>query len=189
MQLNFRHTEKEYLAATRFYFWNSKELLARLIVSYVLFSAGLLLLNLLLDFSLPLWSLIILILLGGLGWFHGYLIDFPRRYFRGDPKFRDEYNLTFTEGGIEFKTQNMYGSLAWNFYTGVIENESFYILIYGKNVHSLSIIPKRAFRDDPQESAFREMLRRNIDPSLKLGDMEGDRREYVPPSLEPPDWR
>jgi F0F1-type ATP synthase assembly protein I len=189
VQLNFSQTENEYLAATRLYFWNSKELVLRLLVGYALFSVVLFLLALLVDFSLPPWFLIILLVLGGLGLFHGFLIDLPRRYFRGDPKFRDEYNLTFTDAGIQFKTQNINASYAWSFFTQVIENDKFYLLVYGKNIASVSIIPKRAFRDSKQEKTFREMLRRNIDHKLKLSDGEREEKEYVPTSLEPPDWR
>ena len=188
VHLSFRYTEKEYLDAIRFYFWHSKELFARLIVSCVLFSIGLLLIYAWLEFLIPVWATVILMFIAGVGFFHGYVIDLPRGYFRGDPKFREEYNLTFSDDGIEFKTQNINSSIGWSLYTRVIENDSFYILVYGKNIHSLSIIPKRVFRDSQQERTFREMLCRNIDSRLKVGD--GERaKEYVPPRLEPPDWR
>lgn len=189
VHLSFRYTEKEYLDAIRFYFWHSKELLARLIVSCVLFSIGLLLIYAWLEFVIPVWATIILMFIAGVGFFHGYVIDLPRGYFRGDPKFREEYNLTFTDDGIEFKTQNISSSIGWSLYTRVIENDSFYILVYGKNIHSLSIIPKRVFRDSQQERTFREMLRRNIDSRLKVGDGEREKKEYVPTRLDPPDWR
>ena len=188
VHLSFRYTEQEYLDAIRFYFWRSKELLARLIISCVLFSIGLLLMYAWLEFSIPVWATVILMFIAGVGFFHGYVIDLPRGRFRGDPKFREEYNLTFSDDGIEFKTQSISSSIAWSLYTRVIENDSFYILVYGKNIHSLSIIPKRVFRDNQQERTFRELLRRNIDARLKISD--GDReKEYVPPRLEPPDWR
>jgi hypothetical protein len=58
--------------------------------------------------------------------------------------------------------------VAWSLYTGVIENKNFYLLIYGKNIASLSIIPKRVFRDSKQEATFVEMLRRHIDYRLPL---------------------
>lgn len=38
----------------------------------------------------------------GVAWFYLYLVDLPRRYFRGDRKFRAEYYLTFTDAGIQF---------------------------------------------------------------------------------------
>ena len=76
--------------------------------------------------------------------------------------------------------------IAWSFYTGVIENDSFYLLIYGRNINTVSILPKRAFRDSKQETIFRQMLRRNLDPTLKLSS--GERAEFPKP-LTPSDWR
>jgi hypothetical protein len=188
VQLTFRYDEKEYLAATRLYFWRSTQLLNTLIALYVVFAGAVLVVDGLIEFVLPLWSVVAFILLAGVAWFHGYIVDLPRSYFRGDPKFRDEYTLTFTDAGIDFKTENMSANIAWSFYTGVIENESFYLLVYGNNIHSVSVIPKRAFRDSKQEATFRQMLRRHVDSNLKL--TEGERaEEYVPKSLQPPDWR
>jgi hypothetical protein len=188
VQLTFRYDEKEYLAATRLYFWRSTQLLNTLIALYVVFAGAVLVVDGLIEFVLPLWSVVAFILLAGVAWFHGYIVDLPRSYFRGDPKFRDEYTLTFTDAGIDFKTENMSAKIAWSFYTGVIENESFYLLVYGNNIHSVSVIPKRAFRDSKQEATFRQMLRRHVDSNLKL--TEGERaEEYVPKSLQPPDWR
>jgi hypothetical protein len=69
----------------------------------------------------------------------------------------------------------------------VLENDKFYLLIYGKNLPSFSLFPKRVFRSNQDEMAFRGMLRRHIDPKLKLS--AGDGETYVPPRLEPPDWR
>ena len=186
VELRYNLTEKEYLSAVRFYLMRSKRLLARVIIWLVLVLAGLFLLNVVIDFILPIWFILALVFLVGVAWFHGYLVDLPRRYFRSDPKFRQEYNLTFTDAGIEFKTQDINSSIAWSLYTRVVENEDFYILVYGENIPSLSILPKRAFRDSNEENAFRQMLRRHIDQDFKLGDGE---REYVPASSQPPDWR
>ena len=186
VQLRFSHTEKEYLSAVRFYMFHSTETLVRLIVVYVLVSVAMLLLNALLDFLLPLWLIVPMIIGTGVAWFYTYLVDLPRRYFRGDPKFRAEYDLTFTDAGIQFKTQEINSSIAWSLYTRVIENDRFYIMVYGKNIPSLSIIPKRAFSTSKDEIAFRQMLRRHVDQTLKLSDGE---REYVPASFQPPDWR
>ena len=188
VQLSFRHTEPEYLAAVRYYVWHSKELLLRMIIFYVLVSAGMVLLLQLFGSPFPLWAVLAFIVLAGVALFQGYLVDLPRRYFRGDPKFRDEYTLTFTDAGIEFRTTHLNASLAWSLYTDVIETDKFYILVYGKGIHSLSILPKRAFTDVRQETAFRQMLRRHVDHDLKLSALEREGREYFPPA-QPPDWR
>ena len=188
VQLNFQLTEKEYIAAIRLYVWHSNELLLRLITFYVLVSAGLFVLTALLDFALPIWALIALLGLVGVALAQGYLVDLPRRYFRGDLKFHEEYNLTFTDSGIEFRTPSINASITWSLYTRVIENDKFYLTVYGRDIHSVSIIPKRAFVNAQQEAAFRDMLRRHIDSSLKFSDSERDKTGYLPPS-SPPDWR
>ena len=187
VQLSFRQTEQEYLAAVRYYVWHSKELLLRMVIVYVLVSTGMVLLLQLFGSPLPLWVVISFVLLAGVALFQGYLVDLPRRYFRGYPKFRDEYTLTFTDAGIEFMTTHLNASLAWSLYTDVVENDKFYILVYGKGIHSLSLLPKRAFTDDRQETAFRQMLRRHVDHNLKLSPAERETSEYFPPA-QPPDW-
>lgn len=184
VQLSYRYTEEEYLAAIRFYFWHSTPLQTGAIVIYVLLSAALVVLVSLIGFSLPVWAYLALIGIAGVALFHGYVIDRPRTYFRGNPKFRDEYHLTFTDAGIEFHTQNMSSMIAWNFYSGVVENDSFYILMYGRDIHALTIIPRRAFQSGNQETIFRQLLRRNLNPTLKLSSVE-----EVPQNLTPPDWR
>ena len=190
VHISFKHTEQEYLAAMRLYFLYSTELLTRFIVSFVLFSVGfVVLLPQILNYALPLPLNLFLIGLVGFAWFHGTVIDLPRRYFRGDPKFRDEYHLTFSDAGIEFQTLNMSSMIAWNFYTGVIENDKFYLMRYGHSINSVSILPKRAFADSREEITFRQMLRRNLDATLKLSEAERKDQEYVPRNLQPPDWR
>ena len=187
--LSFRHTEEEYLAAVRLYLWHSKSLLVRLTVVCVLLGIALLLLTMLLDFALPIWILVIFVFIAGMALYHGYSIDGPRRVFRGDPKFRQDYTLICTDGGVEVKTENINSSIKWNFYTGVIENEKLYVLIYGKNLPSFSVFPKRAFRDRRDEMTFRELLHRHVDPNLKVSAGERENQDYVPKTLEPPDWR
>ena len=192
VQLSFKYTEEEYIAAARFFVLRTKETLIRLVLFYALVAVGFALLLMVIDIALPLWVTISLLLLVGVALFHGFLLDLPRRYFRGDPKFRDEYSLVFFDEGIRFKTRSIDASIAWSLYTGVLENENFYLLIYGKNIASVSIIPKRAFQDSKQEAVFREMLRRHIDhrlPPKKITEGTTSESEYSPTSLEPPDWR
>jgi len=186
VELRYSLTESEYLSAVRHYFVRGTGLLARLIVFYGLICAGMLLLNVLLDFAFPLWAVLALLVLIGIAVFRAYLVDLPRRYFRSDPKFRSEYYLTFSDAGIKFKTQDVDSSIAWTLYTSVVESKDFYYLVYGKALPSLTILPKRAFRDRKEESAFRQMLHRHVDQTLKLGEGESD---YFPVSSQPPDWR
>lgn len=189
VQLSFKYDEKEFLAATRLYFWRSKDLVVRFIAIDLVFGLVMVVVNVVIGFILPIWAMAAMIVLVWVAWFHGSLIDLPRARFRGDPKFHDEYHLTFRDENIDFRTASVTATYKWNFYSGVIENDNFYLLIYGKDIHSFSAIPKRAFRDSHQETLFRRMLRRNLDPKLKLCEGEQETNQYVPRSLEPPDWR
>ena len=113
----------------------------------------------------------------------------PRQRFRSDPKFADEYVLQFSDDGIQFKTAQIDALLQWSLYNKVLEDDKFYILIYGKNM--ISVIPKRAFASPNEEAAFNEMLKRNIpayanakrlkEPPSCVGTLT--RRDYSP------DWR
>jgi hypothetical protein len=188
VQLNFRYTEKEYLAAIRQYIWHSSELLLGFITLYVLLSAGIVVIVVLLDFVIPVWALVAFLVLLAVSIFHGVLIDRPRRYFRGDPKFSGEYGLTYSDNGIEFKSAEINATVAWSVYTRVIETNDFYLMVYGRDIHSVSILPKRAFANSKQETAFRQLLRRHVDHSLKLGPTEREETGYLPSSI-PPDWR
>ena len=189
VQLHYKPDEKEFLEATRLYFRHAKEATVRLIVCGFLIAVLFLLLNVLMNFILPIWVIGAFIFVAWLGLFHGLLVDIPRRRFRSDPKFRDEYNLTFTDSGIALKTAHMSSTVAWSFYSRVLENEHLYVMVYGNNMHALSVIPKRAFRDSQQEATFRELLRRHLPSNAKLNEGEREKQEYVPKSLEPPDWR
>ena len=189
VQLNFRHTEQEYIAASHLYMMKNTNMMARLVVFYVLVASGIVLLSLVVDFSLPIWFTLSMLGLLGVSMFHTIWVALPKRYFRGDPRFRDDYSLTFSDAGIQLKTQSINSTVAWNLYTRVLENDKFYVLVYGRDMHAIAIIPKRAFRDSMQETTFRELLRRHIDHTLKLTAAEREKSEYLPPPAGPPDWR
>jgi hypothetical protein len=115
----------------------------------------------------------------------------PQRWYQGNPLLREEYRLSFSDEGIGFQTKNVESALQWSLYKEVWETERFYFLLYGKDAFTL--IPKRAFADERQKRAFKEMLQKHI--GGKFGDQKAlepvqeDEQDYVPKSLEPPDWR
>jgi hypothetical protein len=80
--------------------------------------------------------------------------------FRREPKFRDEYALSFSPRGIHFRTVHIDSDLQWTMYTrALIASESF-ILYYGN--HQFTVVPKRVFHDDEQRHAFEQMLAENV---------------------------
>lgn len=190
ISLRFKYTEEEYVAAMRLYLGHSRELIIRMAV-LSLYSIGAIALFMWIDFGIGLIPLFIFAAcFPPLIMFLLYYV-IPRKQFRSDPKFADEYFLQYSDDGIHFKTAQIDSLVQWSLYNKVLENERFYILVYGKNM--ISVTPKRAFTDKHQEAAFSEMLKRHIPAYAKAkhlkerGPQELE-HSYTPPST-PPDWR
>lgn len=191
IKLEFHYSEDEYLAASRLYLFHSSTSLIRLVLFFVLVTGLLLMLPLLFDVDLPVWAILSLTALVEGALLYNIFVKAPRRYFRGDPKFRDQYEMIFSDEGISLKTRQIDSKLAWSLYTRVIEGQSLFLLIYGKDVRTMTLIPKRVFQNKAQETAFRELLKIRIaDSSLRQMGIDTDKEsEYQPSSLNPPDWR
>lgn len=192
IQLKFTHTEAEYLAATRLLLLSQKVLLIRTGVLLMLVILGVMMISLLGEFAFPLWAAMALGAVIAVGFAYMGLIDAPRRYFRKDPKMRDEFLLTFSEEGVAVKTPQIDSKLAWSLYKGVVENKSLYVLLYNDPARtSITMVPKRVFRDAVEELEFRRLVHRQVDQSLALTSesISDQTYAYVPSNLEPPDWR
>jgi hypothetical protein len=191
IKLEFNYTEAEYLSAARLLTLRDSKTVFRLILTSVyLVGSVSILTGLLTDY--PWWagSIVTALLLTAL--FYNGLVRVPRKYFRGDPKFRDHYQLTFSDEGIGVKTAQLDSKLSWSLYSKVIEGSDQYLLVYGKGVRMMTVVPKRVFRDTLQENAFRELVTLHITSSStppKLRAKEEPAEEYKPTSLNPPDWR
>lgn len=190
ISLRFRYTEEEYIAATRLYLMRSTDLLLRVVFSSIFLAAGIFFLLLATLGSGILFLLTLAGLISFLLWSLFFYIA-PRQRFRSDPKFRDEYFLQFSDDGIQFKTAQIDALIQWSLYTKVLENERFYLLVYGKNM--ISVIPRRAFASAQQEAAFGELLKRKLPrcfdaKRLRARNSDEPLRTYAPPT-EPPDWR
>ena len=190
IHIKFTHTEAEYLAATRLLLIGQKVILARFVIIMALIMFLSFALAVVGEFEL--WAALALGMLFNVSIFYMAIVDAPRRMFRKDSKFRDEYALTFSEEGIALKTHQIDSKLAWSLYKQVLENKSLYVLVYdapGRMV--MTVVPKRVFRDATEELEFRGLVHRKVDQSLALtNDSIGDQTyAYVPSKLEPPDWR
>lgn len=82
-------------------------------------------------------------------------IDFQR-----NPKFREEYHLTFSRENLHFKTASLDSTLQWTHYQSVIESPNLFLLMYGKGLYTL--IPKRCFNSNEEINAFRALLNQAI---------------------------
>jgi len=189
VKLEYEYTEAEYLAASRLFFSNSPNIIARLVVFGLLLGAGVMLLSLIMDSMMILFpGLLFVVLLEG-ALFYNVLINTPRKYFRGDGKFRDRYQITFSDEGVQLKTSQVDSKMAWSLYSKVVEGRDMYLLFYGKDTRMMTAVPKRVFSSNDQEQLFRELVTRHITDHAGLKPMAAEEGEYKPKSLTPPDWR
>jgi hypothetical protein len=84
----------------------------------------------------------------------------PRVRYRGEPKLRDEYHLRFSPSDIAFRTAQIDSRLQWSLYSRALETDGAYLLLYGKG--GVSVIPKRAFQTEAEQTRFRELLRARL---------------------------
>jgi hypothetical protein len=84
----------------------------------------------------------------------------PVLAFRREPKFRDEYSLTFSPGGIQFRTSKINSDIQWALYSWALIDAQSFVLYYGKE--SFTIVPKRVFDSSSQRDAFEKLLAENI---------------------------
>jgi len=87
-------------------------------------------------------------------------VAIPRLVFRREPKFRDEYKLTFSPDGIHFSTAHINSQLQWGMYKRALISAHSYVLYYG--THSFSLIPKRVFETPDRLSAFELLVSEKI---------------------------
>jgi YcxB-like protein len=80
--------------------------------------------------------------------------------FQRNPKFREEYQLTFSRENIHFKTASLDSTLQWTHYERVIESPDLFLLMYGKGLYTL--IPKRCFNSNEEINAFHALVSQTI---------------------------
>lgn len=186
MNLTFDYSEKEYAAAARYFYDQT----ARFRPTRVVWVSGIVVLVC----SVALWLSrdfsFFTLLFCNLAVLAFALLDYyvsPRKYL-SNRKWRDTQNLTFNDDGVQFCVKNTDSQRSWNLYKGVWETSEFYFLHYGKDMYTL--IPKRVFENKEQEYMFRRIVRQKVDPRLDRS-FENSllEEEYIPTSLEPPEWR
>jgi hypothetical protein len=84
----------------------------------------------------------------------------PRVAFRREPKFRDDYSLSFSPEGIHFQTAHVDSQLQWSMYSRALVDAHSYVLYYGSR--QFTVIPKRVFRSAQEEQAFEELLAEHV---------------------------
>jgi hypothetical protein len=161
IKLVVSYAEREYVAASRLLFFRSSDTIFRLALFTLMVGGGLVILSFLID-DFPLWVSLSLTILIEVAVLYQVLVSLPRKYFRGDLKFRDRWEFTFSEEGLLARTQQIDSKLAWSLYTRVLEGPEIFLLIYGKDLRTMTLVPKRAFENEAQQNAFRELVTRQI---------------------------
>jgi hypothetical protein len=88
----------------------------------------------------------------------------PRVVFRREPRFQDDYSLTFSPEGIHFRTANIDSRLQWSVYSRALVAAHSYVLYHGPR--SFTVIPKRVFQGEEQRQAFEQLLTEHV-PQIK----------------------
>jgi hypothetical protein len=84
----------------------------------------------------------------------------PPLAFGNDPKYRDEYSLTFSPEGIHFHTSQIDSHLEWTIYSRALVDAHSYLLYWGSR--TFTVIPKRVFQNTQQQRAFEELLAERV---------------------------
>jgi hypothetical protein len=90
----------------------------------------------------------------------GAFFGIPPFAFRSEPKFRDDYSLTFSPEGIHFRTAHIDSKLQWSMYSRALIDEHSYVLYYGSR--QFTVIPKRVFQNAEQQQLFEELLTQHV---------------------------
>jgi hypothetical protein len=158
INLKFQYTEAEYTAAMRLHYSNILSLKRDLILALIMLVLGIIDLSVF-GYSL-LWVLVV-----ALSLFFLFMLLFanffiPSIVFKREMKLKDEYELEFTDAGINFHTVNLKSQLQWKIYNKVIENDNFFLLYWGK--YTFTVIPKRAFQHEAELESFKNLLMEKI---------------------------
>ena len=84
----------------------------------------------------------------------------PTLIYASQPKLKNEYELSFDDAGIRFKTDGVDATLQWTFYHAWASDDRFYIMYHGKR--DLTVIPRRALTDADADGTLRQLLTAHI---------------------------
>ena len=158
INLSFRYAERDYVRAVRAHYASHLRLRLDIVVTIVLAGIGVYLWHspgqgwlglacvvLAVSFALILIAAFTII---------------PPLAFRREPKFRDDYSLTFSPDGIHFCTAHIDSQLQWSIYSRALIDNHSYVLYYGSR--QFSVIPKRVFQSVEQQQAFEQLLTQHV---------------------------
>jgi len=158
IELSFRYSERDYVRAMRAHY--SSRLRLRLDIFMAVFLAGI---------GAYLWrspdshglaiGFVSISIIFALILISAFVV-IPPLAFRREPKFHNDYSLTFSPEGIHFRTDNVDSQLQWSLYTRALVAAHSYVLYHGSR--SFTVVPKRVFQSAQQREAFEQLLARNV---------------------------
>jgi YcxB-like protein len=160
VNLSFHYLESDYVHALRAHYASRLRLRLDVFVTLVLASVGIYLWRspTLHGFGV---GCVILSILFALVLVAAFTV-IPLLAFRREPKFRDDYSLTFSTDGIHFRTAHIDSELQWSLYSRALVDHHSYVLYYGS--HHFTVIPKRVFPSVGQREAFERLLTEHVSP-------------------------
>jgi hypothetical protein len=165
IKLTIRYAERDFVRALRAHFASRVRLRFDIFLSVILAAAGAYLWALKsmhwLGVVCVVASVAMILLL-----FVAFVV-IPPLAFRREPKFRDEYSLTFSSEGIHFRTTHIDSTLQWDLYTSALVDNHSYVLYYGWR--HFTLIPKRVFQNPEQRQLFERLLAENIATIVGVG--------------------
>jgi hypothetical protein len=164
INLSFRYSESDYVRALRAHYASHVRLRLDSLVTVILVGVGLYLWRLPNLHWLGLACIVVaavfaLILIA-------MFTVIPPLAFRREPKFRDDYSLTFSPEGIHFRTAHIDSQLQWSMYSRALVDTHSYVLYYGSR--QFTVIPKRVFQSIEQQQAFEQLVSEHISQIVKL---------------------
>src|SRR5262245_57182689 len=158
INLSFRYAESDYVRALRAHYASHLRLRLDIVVTVVLAGIGAYLWR---SPSLH-WlglAFIVIAIAFTLVLIAAFTV-IPSLAFRREPKFRDDYSLTFSPEGIHFRTAHIDSQLQWSMYSRALIDAHSYVLYYGSR--RFTVIPKRVFQSVEQREAFEQLLSRHV---------------------------
>jgi YcxB-like protein len=163
VSLAFRYTEADYTRALRAHYASNLRLRLDIVVSVILASLGVYLWY---SAGLRWLGLACLVIAVGLAlMLIAAFMVIPKIVFRREPRFRDDYSLTFSSDGIRFRTANVDSQLQWKIYTRALIDAHSYLLYYGSR--QFTVIPRRVTQGVEQRQAFEHLLSQHLSQILR----------------------
>ena len=160
IKLTFRYLPGEYVRAVNEHQLSDRRLIPDLIISWVV--AGIGIWTIRFGTEQYFWFGVIIC---GIGLAYSTLVAVmlvvvPRAMIAGNPKLRDEYQLTFSDQGVRFQTASIDSNLDWSLYQRAVEGRDFYFLYWSRR--QFTVIPKRAFATADDRLVFNALLAAHI---------------------------